>query len=213
MAEDPVFIKILSELLPDFIFKEDTPFEQHDAFVAAAFNAQAVYLERRSEDKGAELARFARFGVCIQALRILSAITPDSKAMDRLLTAHPFLLTLIQRFDEGTEVMELRAYANELISLEASEHKHQKAESLTSPLSQQARTLQGIKAILPSDRARLTALRRHLDDKITEDPEEMAVIAKKYWSSVWETRTKDPNLTTHYLKGYHKKFSDPVRWP
>ena len=72
LAEDPLFVSIVAEILPDYHFPDATAFERHDAFIDAAFAARLGYYKERTSSKEQDLSEIAKFGVCLQALRILS---------------------------------------------------------------------------------------------------------------------------------------------
>jgi hypothetical protein len=214
LAKEPLFRTLFGELLSVCIVAEDSPFAKHRAFIKAAFEAKRLYFVHRTDSKTEELSRLAKFGVCLQALRLLSKGSPDSEAINALLAAHPFVRPLIVHAEEGTIVSELRSYANELIAEEAFTSGATHADFFKHPLTPQARTLQDIKTVLPSDRVKLAGLRRNLDEEITQEPQAMAEIAAEYWGPVWRKRDKDPHSTKNYLKGYHKRISgDLRRWP
>ncbi len=214
MAVDPLYIRILNDILPDIHLPETSAFERHDAFIKAAFTAKAAYYRERTCSKEHDLSQLSKFGICLRALRILSKASPDTAALSKLVGSHPFLSSLINSVDDGAEAVELRAYANELIAKESFESRAASSSSARTPLPPQTRTLQQLKAILPSDRARLTGLSRGLAEDVTEDPQAMAEIAGSYWSGIWAARDKAPGATADYLKGYDKSLSgDPRCFP
>jgi hypothetical protein len=202
LAEDPRFIALFNELLPHYTFPNKTAFAHHDAFVEAAFAAKKAYYLDRAETKEEELTRLSKFGICLQALRLISRVSPDAVALATLVNAHPFLLSLVQKIDQGSEAKELREYANELITQDALECSNRTCENSLArgtstsppnvPLPSQVCSLQNLKAILPSDRARLCGLRRNMSEEISSDPQVMAEIAEDFWKKFGLRGIKHP---------------------
>ena len=211
LAEEPLFIERLRAILPDYIDDNDSPFDQHSSFIAAAFEAKRDFYQMAKVRAEVELSRMARFSACVKTLKLLCAETPDEAALEDVITANPFIHELVVRAEEGTEISELRSYANELINQEAATSRDDRSKHRYTPSSAGFNVLKSIKTFLPSDRVRLTGLRKTLDDEIAQEPQAMAEIAKGYWSGVWEKRPKHSSATKRYLRGYKKQIAGDPR--
>ena len=114
MAESPLFKEIFLGLL-DGLDSSLTPFERHERFCEAAFEARHSFLHYKRQKANAEASTASMLTACICALKILSAPSVNSPRFNSLLSQYPFLGDLVVRIGDRTDVSRLRAKAEELI--------------------------------------------------------------------------------------------------
>jgi ribonuclease HI len=161
----------------------------------------------------------------ISLLRLCSVITPSKAAITKFIKRHPCLAHLVV-LSEGVDFSLLSAkvedlltrddvggWFDEVIQAPSSDDPPDlpppSRESVPSNIS----LLDEIKLGLPSDRTRLTGIRRTLRENPTEDPQEMGDIIVEFWDEVWKKRRRSPTASAlaDHLRSFTKRMNDALR--
>lgn len=156
----------------------------------------------------------------ISLLRLCSIITPNTTAIRNFLKRHPCFVHLVD-LSVGVDFSLLSAKIDDLLTRDdaggwfdesdqalpvvgSSDLPPPEKDSVPSNIS----LLDEIKLGLPSDRVRLTGIRRTLRENPTEDPDEMGDIIVEFWDEIWKKRRRAPTaaaLVAH-LRGFTKRM-------
>lgn len=194
VASSPEFLVALKSAWNDYPISH--PYRALKGYKRALFRAARITKERQLENASIML----RLSHHLSLLRLIQQPKQDNDKITQLLNQHPQLNSMVKCDQVWTDAGLSDAINNMLVPSE-------------STVPTKHNIINEISSIAPHTRARISALKEHIDDPPTEDRAEMGHIATRFWSKIWSKRDPDARRSdarNFFLHPYNKHVNQDL---